>query len=45
VVEEGEPAPIFTLPSDLGEGVSLESFRGTPVVLYLCPKDGTPTSM
>ena len=42
VVEEGKPAPTFTLPSDSGEDVSLESFRGKPVVLYFYPKDDTP---
>ena len=38
-VEEGKSAPTFTLPCDTGEAVSLESFRGNPVVLYLYPKD------
>jgi thioredoxin-dependent peroxiredoxin len=42
MVAEGEPAPTFTLPSDSGEDVSLESFRGKPVVLYFYPKDDTP---
>jgi thioredoxin-dependent peroxiredoxin len=42
VVEEGKPAPTFTLPSDSGEQVSLESLRGKPVVLYFYPKDDTP---
>jgi peroxiredoxin Q/BCP len=42
MVVEGRPAPTFTLPSDSGEDVSLESFRGTPVVLYFYPKDDTP---
>jgi thioredoxin-dependent peroxiredoxin len=42
VVEEGQPAPPFTLPSDAGEPVSLESLRGRPVVLYFYPKDDTP---
>jgi thioredoxin-dependent peroxiredoxin len=41
VVEEGKPAPTFTLPSDSGADVSLESFRGKPVVLYFYPKDDT----
>ena len=39
MIEEGQPAPTFTLPSDTGEDVSLESFRGKPVVLYFYPKD------
>ena len=42
LVEEGSPAPDFTLTSDSGEQVSLESLRGKPVVLYFYPKDDTP---
>jgi thioredoxin-dependent peroxiredoxin len=42
MVEEGKPAPAFTLESDGGEHVSLESLRGRPVVLYFYPKDDTP---
>jgi thioredoxin-dependent peroxiredoxin len=42
MVEEGKPAPTFMLPGDSGENVSLESFRGTPVVLYFYPKDDSP---
>jgi peroxiredoxin Q/BCP len=40
-VEEGQPAPTFTLPSDAGEEVSLASLKGKPVVLYFYPKDDT----
>ena len=42
LVEEGAPAPDFTLTSDSGEEVTLSSFRGKPVVLYFYPKDDTP---
>ena len=42
MVEEGKPAPTFTLPDDSGDDVSLESLRGKPVVLYFYPKDDTP---
>jgi peroxiredoxin Q/BCP len=42
MLEEGKPAPTFTLPSDTGENVSLESLRGKPVVLYFYPRDDTP---
>jgi peroxiredoxin Q/BCP len=42
VVEEGHPAPDFTLISDTGESVTLSQFRGSPVVLYFYPKDDTP---
>lgn len=41
-VEEGQPAPTFSLPSDTGETVALEDLRGTPVVLYFYPRDDTP---
>jgi thioredoxin-dependent peroxiredoxin len=41
-VEEGTPAPDFTLTSDAGEDVTLSSFRGSPVILYFYPKDDTP---
>ena len=44
MVEEGSPAPGFTLRSDSGEQVSLESLRGQPVVLYFYPKDDTHAS-
>jgi peroxiredoxin Q/BCP len=42
MIEEGQPAPAFALPSDTGEEVTLESLRGKPVVLYFYPKDDTP---
>lgn len=42
MVEEGTPAPTFTLQSDTGEPVSLESLRGRPVVVYFYPRDDTP---
>ena len=42
MVEEGKPAPDFTLESDSGEEVTLSSLRGKPVVLYFYPKDDTP---
>jgi peroxiredoxin len=38
MVEEGSPAPVFTLTSDSGEQVSLESLRGRPVVSFY-PKE------
>jgi peroxiredoxin Q/BCP len=41
MVEEGKPAPAFSLTSDTGETVTLESLRGKPVVLYFYPKDDT----
>jgi peroxiredoxin Q/BCP len=45
MIEEGKPAPTFTLPSDSGEDVSLEALRGEPVVLYFYPRDDTPGCM
>jgi peroxiredoxin Q/BCP len=42
VVEEGQEAPDFELPSDAGERVRLSELRGRPVVLYFYPRDDTP---
>jgi thioredoxin-dependent peroxiredoxin len=41
-IEEGRPAPAFTLPDAEGRDVSLRDFRGRSVVLYFYPKDDTP---
>ncbi|HXR38536.1 MAG TPA: peroxiredoxin [Terracidiphilus sp.] len=38
----GQVAPGFTLPSQDGSQISLDSFRGKWVVLYFYPKDMTP---
>ncbi len=37
----GQAAPTFTLPSQTGEPISLDSFHGKWVVLYFYPKDMT----
>jgi peroxiredoxin Q/BCP len=37
----GQLAPTFTLPSQTGEAISLDSYRGKWVVLYFYPKDMT----
>ena len=42
MIEEGKPAPDFTLTSDSGGVISRSDFRGSPVVLYFYPKDDTP---
>lgn len=42
MLEAGDIAPAFTLPDQDGNDVSLEDFRGQPVVLYFYPKDDTP---
>jgi peroxiredoxin Q/BCP len=44
-VEEGRPAPDFTLTSDTGEAVTLSSLKGSPVVLYFYPKDDSPANI
>jgi len=41
MVSEGDPAPGFDLPRDGGGSVSLDQFKGKPVVLYFYPKDDT----
>jgi thioredoxin-dependent peroxiredoxin len=38
----GQNAPTFTLPSQEGKPISLDSYRGKWVVLYFYPKDMTP---
>jgi thioredoxin-dependent peroxiredoxin len=39
--QAGQPAPTFTLPSQDGSKISLDSFHGKWVVLYFYPKDMT----
>jgi thioredoxin-dependent peroxiredoxin len=41
-IEQGKPAPAFTLQDADGNDVSLRDFRGRNVVLYFYPKDDTP---
>lgn len=41
-IEEGKPAPDFTLQDTDGNNVSLSDFRGRSVVVYFYPKDDTP---
>ncbi len=38
----GQKAIDFVLPNELGEMISLSSFKGKKVVLYFYPKDNTP---
>jgi peroxiredoxin Q/BCP len=38
----GEKAPDFSLPSHSGDEVSLKDFRGRTLVLYFFPKADTP---
>ena len=42
MVEEGKPAPDFTLADQQGNELTLSKLQGSPVVLYFYPKDDTP---
>jgi peroxiredoxin Q/BCP len=39
MIEEGQPAPDFTLLDQDGKSVTLSSLKGSPIVLYFYPKD------
>jgi peroxiredoxin Q/BCP len=41
MLKEGDRAPEFDLPSDGGERLRLQAFRGRSVVVYFYPKDDT----
>jgi thioredoxin-dependent peroxiredoxin len=41
-IQEGKPAPAFSLEDASGKRVSLADFAGQNVVLYFYPKDDTP---
>ncbi len=41
-LEEGAPAPAFTLPDQDGNPVSLDDFKGAKVLVYFYPADDTP---
>jgi thioredoxin-dependent peroxiredoxin len=41
-IQEGKPAPAFTLKDAAGRTVSLKDFAGKDVILYFYPKDDTP---
>jgi len=41
-IQEGKPAPAFTLTDGEGKRVSLADFAGKNVILYFYPKDDTP---
>ena len=42
MLKEGDKAPSFELPSDVGDVVRLSDFRGKPLVVYFYPRDNTP---
>lgn len=41
-IQEGKPAPDFSLPDEAGTQHKLSDYRGQTVVLYFYPKDDTP---
>jgi len=41
MVEDGDKAPDFKLPTESGETLALSGLKGKPVVLYFYPKDDT----
>ncbi|QIE42091.1 thioredoxin-dependent thiol peroxidase [Meridianimarinicoccus aquatilis] len=41
MLDEGAPAPDFTLPQDGGDDVTLSHLKGKTVVLYFYPRDDT----
>jgi peroxiredoxin Q/BCP len=44
-LNEGDPAPRFSLPDQDGKPVSSDTLRGKPAVVYFYPKDDTPGCM
>ena len=42
LIDEGAPAPEFTLPDQDGREHTLSAYRGRKVILYFYPKDDTP---
>ena len=42
MIEEGKPAPRFTLEDAAGKKVALGDLRGKNVIVYFYPKDDTP---
>jgi len=38
----GDKAPNFSLPSDSGANLSLDDFKGHTLILYFFPKADTP---
>ena len=41
MIEDGQPAPDFTLPRDGGGEITLSELKGKPVVVYFYPKADT----
>ncbi len=42
MLNDGDKAPDFDLPSDTGGNIKLSKLKGKPVVVYFYPKDDTP---
>jgi peroxiredoxin Q/BCP len=42
MLDEGKPAPSFTLKADDGDKISLSGFKGRHLVIYFYPRDDTP---
>ncbi len=42
MIKEQSNAPVFTLPNQNGEAVSLADYVGQKVIVYFYPKDNTP---
>ena len=40
-IQEGKPAPAFTVPDSNGKKVALKDFKGKNLILYFYPKDDT----
>src|SRR5207248_9696115 len=41
-LQEGDNAPLFTLPTTTGDELSLADLQGRNVILYFYPEDDTP---
>lgn len=42
MIQEGQPAPDFSLKADDDTVVTLSALRGKPVILFFYPKADTP---
>jgi peroxiredoxin Q/BCP len=41
MIQDGDKAPDFELPTESGEAIKLSRLKGRPVVVYFYPKDDT----
>ena len=41
-IQEGKPAPAFTLKNASGKSITLKDLRGKDVIVYFYPRDDTP---